>query len=126
MGNNKEKVIEDLQNYNSEEKIKRQLELSKAKSEAENRYLGVTGKQIEFYQKVLGYLLFTNPLKKLQNPTFKSSNSRLTSQTNTSNEISNEANTGPFAVSKLWKYGISGDFPILLVKIKEVEVMKVT
>ena len=125
MGNNKEKVIEDLQNYNSEEKIKRQLELSKAKSEAENRYLGVTGKQIEFYQKVLGYLLFTNPLKKLQNPTFKSSNSRLTSQTNTSNEISNEANTGPFAVSKLWKYGISGDFPILLVKIKEVEEIEV-
>ncbi len=183
MGNNKEKVIEDLQNYNSEEKIKRQLELSKAKSEAENRYLGVTGKQIEFYQKVLGYLLFTNPLKKLQNPTFKSSNSRLPSQTNinissqantntfneissqanaktfnklpnqanintfneisnqenintfnespsqtnanASNEISNKTNIGSLAVSKLWKYGISGDFPILLVKIKEVEEIEV-
>ena len=66
IGSNKNQVIENLKEYNSEEKIKHNLELSRAKSEEENRYLGVTGKQIEFYQKILGYLLFTNPLKKLK------------------------------------------------------------
>ncbi len=102
VGNSKEQVIEYLKNYNNEEKIKHALELSKAKSEAENKYLGVTGRQIEFYQKILGYLLFTNPLKKLkyQEPT-------------------------NLTISRLWQYGISGDLPILLVKIKEPEEIEV-
>ncbi len=102
VGSNKNQVIENLKEYNSEEKIKHNLELSRAKSEEENRYLGVTGKQIEFYQKILGYLLFTNPLKKLKYQT----------PTN-------------LTTSKLWQYGISGDLPILLVKIKEVEEIEV-
>ena len=75
---------------------KRTFELLKAKSEAENRYLGIKGKDIEVYQKMLSYLLFTPKvsIKALYDI--------------------------PCPVSELWKYGISGDLPILMVKIKDI------
>ena len=98
VGNSKEEVVNRLNSLTNSETIKHQFELSKAKAEAENRYLGVNGKELELYQKILGYLYMQNPLKKMQYPS---------------------VNNVP--VSKLWKYGISGDLPILLVKIKEAE-----
>lgn len=52
---------------------------------------------MELYQKMLKYLVFTNPLKTIL---YKG----------TTNEHA--------LVEDLWKYGISGDVPILLVKIK--------
>ncbi len=102
VGKSKEEVINCLSSYNSQEKIKHDLDLSKAKAEAENKYLGVTGKQLEFYQKILGYLLYANPLKKL---------------------YCNVQENMP--VSKLWQYGISGDLPILAIKIKNAEEIEV-
>lgn len=78
------------------ENTKRTFELLKAKSEAENRYLGIKGKDIEVYQKMLSYLLFTPKVS------IKASYDRLC------------------PVSELWKYGISGDLPILMVKIKDI------
>ncbi len=102
VGKTKEEVIQYLKQMESSEKIKHQFELEKAKVEAENRYLGVNGKELEFYQKVLGYLWTFNPLKTLQPFTITS-----------------------LDTSKLWKYGISGDLPILLVKIKEPEEIEV-
>ena len=128
VGSNKNQIIEKLKKYNSEEKIKREMQLSKAKSEAENRYLGVTGKQIEFYQKILGYLLFTNPLKKVQYQTpekmLKEGKYQTTEQYKASEKSQGQTPIN-LTVSKLWQYGISGDLPILLVKIKEVEEIEV-
>ena len=91
---NKEKVIEYINEYTNSEKIKRSMELSKAKNEAENRYLGVKGKDIILYQKILSLLLFNNPLKTVS---YKNANY--------------------IPVTELWKYGISGDLPILLIKV---------
>ena len=48
---------------------------------------------------MLGYLIFPNPLKKIINK--------------------NKKPNSAFA-SELWKYGISGDLPILLVKIENI------
>ncbi len=95
----KEKVIELANKFSNAETIKRSFELAKVKVDAESRYLNVKGKDIDLYQKMLGYLIFPNPLKKITNKN-KNPNSAI--------------------VSKLWKYGISGDLPILLVKIKDV------
>ena len=97
-GKNKENVEEEIKKFTNQETIKQHFELTKAKVEAENRYLGVNGKQIELYRQMLGYLLVKNPLKKLLNIPI------LDAQT-----------------SKLWQYGISGDLPILLIKIKDVD-----
>ncbi len=104
VGTDKKQVLNSLLKYNNNETIKHQLELSKAKVQAENRYLGVTGKEVEFYQKILKLLIFPNPLKKLK-----------------------YAGVVNLQVNKLWQYGISGDLPILLVKIKsenEIEVVE--
>ena len=95
----KETAITNLQKFRCEESIEKEMELSKAKVEAENRYIGLTGKQIEVYQQLLTFLLFINPLKALRMPKLPA---RIYPQ------------------SELWKYGISGDLPILLVKIKEI------
>ena len=95
---NKDVAIKNLIKFTNNENIKKTFELLKAKVEAENRYLGVKGKDIETYQKMLSYLLFTPKvqIKKL---------------------YGKEEN---YPVSKIWKYGISGDLPILLIKIKDV------
>lgn len=94
----KEKAVENLTKYVGVQNVKRAFELSKARVEAENRYLEVKAKDIEVYQKMLSYIIFDNPMKKIN---LKKLPQKKYSQ------------------SDLWKYGISGDLPIILVKIKD-------
>jgi cyclic beta-1,2-glucan synthetase len=91
-------VIKNMEKYTNTENVKKAFELSRVRVEEEARYLGIKGKDIENYQKLLSYLIVQNPLKKLQ--------------TINTNKIYN--------IKDLWQYGISGDLPILLVKIKDV------
>ena len=91
-------AIKNLEKYKNLENIKRAFEISKAKAEAESRYLDIKAKDINLYQKVLGYILFDNPLR-----------ARFLRKLNISN----------FSQSDLWKYGISGDLDIILVKIRD-------
>lgn len=96
--NQEKDVVEKLlKKYKNSNVISKTIDLAKAKVEAETIYLGLKGKDIEKYQKLLSYILQNNPLKKLSNIP-----KRIYSQ------------------SKLWKYGISGDLPIILVKIKDL------
>ena len=90
------RLIQDYSNYNN---ISKAFKLSRAKTEAESIYLNLKGKDIEKYQRMLSYLLFQNPMRKLQ-----------------MNKLTNRV----YSQSELWKFGISGDLPILLVKIKDV------
>lgn len=92
----REAVIDNLNKYENTNIITRTFELSKAKVEAENIYLGIKGKDIEDYQKMLRFLL-------LQNPTKSGNLKKLTKRV--------------YSQSELWKFGISGDLPILLAKI---------
>ena len=96
----KEKAIENLKKYQSIEKVKKEIELSKARVEAENRYLRIKGTDIELYQKILSYIIFDNPTK--------------------SKRIEKMHKQKLYKQSELWKYGISGDLPLILVKIKDV------
>ena len=91
--NNKDKCINNLKEFRTEENVNKTLELSKARVEAESRYLRIKGKDITNFQKMLSYMLFKNPSK-------------------------NNKECSTFKQSDLWKYGISGDLPIILVKIK--------
>ena len=95
----RERVIELINKFTNSETIKRSSELAKVKVEAESRYLNIKGKEIDLCQKILGYLIFPNPLKRIINK-----NKKVISA----------------YVSELWKYGISGDLPILLVKVKDI------
>ena len=93
-----ENVIKMIKKYKKIEEIERTFELAKAKSEAENRYLSIQDKDTNLYQKMLGYLLFANPL------------------------MSSKKDTLPkciYPIDDLWSIGISDDLPILLIKIKD-------
>lgn len=98
-GEDKEKVIENIKKYKIEENIQKAFELSKAKNEAQSRYLRVKGTQIRNYQKILSYIIFSNPAKKIN---------------------LEKLPKRKYEQSELWKYGISGDVPIILVKIKNI------
>ena len=98
IGYDRQEVLDTIDKY-QDENINRTFNISRAKCEAECRYLRIRGKDIEVYQKVLGYLLFDNPLK--------------------AEQIKKLPNQSYFQ-SDLWKYGISGDWPIILVTIKDV------
>ena len=97
--NDKETAIKNLEKHSGTFNIKRTFELSKARVEAENRYLGVKAKEIELYQKMLSYIIFDNPIKRVN---------------------LEKSDKQKYKQSDLWKYGISGDLPIILVKIKDV------
>ena len=98
---NEDKIqaTENIKRFKNQENVKRTFEISKAKIEAESRYLEVKSKEIEVYQKVLGYMLFDNPVR-----------TRQIKKLNISN----------FSINDLWKYGISGDLKIILVKIRDI------
>jgi cyclic beta-1,2-glucan synthetase len=93
---NREEAIENLENIKSEEEIIRTLNIARARSEEEGKYLQVDGEKINIYAKLLKYILNKNPMKK--------------------SKFIEDAH-----IDSLWKYGISGDNPIVLVKIKNVE-----
>ena len=96
---NKEKIEKYIEKYTNAENINRTFEFAKAKVEEESRYLNIKGKDIDVYQKMLSYLLFQNPTKKL---------------------YINKLPKRTYSQEELWKFGISGNNPILLVKIQDV------
>ena len=92
-GDSREEAVNNLQEYTKSERLNTIFDLSKNHSFAEARFLDVKGKDIDIYQKIIEKLLF--PYHK---------------EYAISLDLSNE---------KLWKYGISGDSPILLVKVRD-------
>ena len=70
------------------------LELAKAKSDEEIRFLGVNGYKIENNQVLLGHLLEKDLPKTI--------------------DVS-------FSIEDVWKFGISGDYPIILAEIRNLD-----
>ena len=101
---------EILKKYENSNVISKTFELAKAKAEAENIYLGLQGTDIKEYQKMLSYIMFINPMKSL--------------------DVEADLPDDPGSMtccpysnggqSQLWKYGISGDIPIIFIKIRDV------
>jgi len=92
----KDYVLNTVKKYMNLENNKRAFELSRARIEAENRYLELTGKDISNYQRLLTYIL----------------------ENNLNSNINIEEKNYP--ITELWKFGISGDLPIIFVKIKNI------
>ena len=99
---NKKEAINNIKEFKSEEQIANTFELAKAKSDTEARYLNFNAKQIETYQKMLGYILISNGLQ------------------NKNKYLKNY-----YPKEDLWKNGISGDLPILVVKIRDSSEAKI-
>ena len=93
---NKEEAKTNLEAIKSDEEITRTLNIARARVEEESKYLRADGDKILVYVKLLKYVLKLNNLK-------------------TSLRFHNAD------IDSLWRYGISGDNPIVLVKIKSIE-----
>jgi len=96
----KQMVIKNIKKYQSLQNVTKEFELAKARVEAESRYLSMKGTDIAIYQKMLSYMFFDNPIK--------------------AQNMENKQKQTSFHQSDLWKYGISGDLPIILLKIRNV------
>ena len=90
-------AIQNIEKYKVMENVSREFEIVKAKTEAESRYLEIKGRDMDIYQTILSYILFDNPLKNKSNLAYKT-----------------------YEQKDLWKYGISGDLPIITVTIKYI------
>ena len=95
---NYEDIIAMYDKYNSMNSCNRLLELAFSKSLVENRFLGYKGKDIIMYNKLFSMIDNNNTKKKYMNL----------------------IKENILKQSDLWKYGISGDFPIILVRINRV------
>ena len=95
-------AIQNMEKYKVMENVTREFEIVKAKTEAEARYLEIKGKDMDIYQTILSYILFDNPVRKISNLAYK-----------------------VYEQPDLWKYGISGDLPIITVTIKYINDMYV-
>lgn len=95
-GENKNEVLDLIEKVKSREEILKILNVAKVRCEEQNKYLQMTGDKIMLYHQLLNYILQPNS--------------------------SNEKNTNiSYSINSLWKYGISGDLPILILKISKLE-----
>ena len=94
---NKDDAVKNVKKYMNNENIERAFNLSKAQIEAKIQYLGIHGKDVNLYQRILSQVLL-----KCENKLVKFNENKL------------------YPTNELWKFGISGDNPIILVKIKEI------
>ena len=91
----KQEAIDNLEQMKNEDEILKIFDIGKARIEEEMKYLQINSKQSLEYQELLNYLLDENICKDLKIDLNKD-----------------------YEINSLWKYGISGDLPIILVKIK--------
>ena len=89
----KKKIVEYLDEITIE-RAENILQLAKAKSDEELKFLSINGEKVEYYQKLLGHL------KEQDIPKISEENYR---------------------IEEIWKYGISGDNPIILAEVNNTE-----
>lgn len=94
-----DEIKRNLEYYRVQENVSKEFNIARAKAEEEARYLSLNQKDLLTFQKLVPYMVFQNPAKSvyLQNLPKKE-----------------------YKQSDFWKYGISGDLPIILVLVKSI------
>ena len=91
----KEIAEKNINKYSITENVTKEFEIVRAKTDAELRYLEMKGRNIDIYQTIASYIIFDTPFhKKVKNKSCQ------------------------YNQCDLWKYGISGDLPIITITIK--------
>lgn len=96
----REKALELADKYNEKSSIDRGFELAWTRSQVELNYLNLSEEQMECYRQMLSHLLFISTTKKKY-----------------AENIINNKKGQP----GLWSYGISGDMPIVLTLINNID-----
>lgn len=94
-----EEIKNMIEKYDKKDSEKRLFEMAKSRSMVENRFFGWKAKNILLYHEILSLILNGSKTREKYREKIKESIG---------------------AQRELWKYGISGDYPIILVKIKNV------
>lgn len=98
VGDSNEQVIELAKKYSDINNINRVFELAWSSIQVEMNYLGIKSSQANIYQSIASKILFVNTLFKDRTDYIKNIRK---------------------GQSSLWSYGISGDFPIVLLIIRD-------
>ena len=99
VANDMETIKQIIEKYHKADAEKRLFDMARSRSSVENRFFGLKGKDVILYNKILAQI-------------FNGSKTR--------NKYENKIAQSIGSQRDLWKYGISGDNPIILVKIKNV------
>lgn len=94
-----DEVTKSLKYYRTQENINTEFNISRAKVEEEARYLGFNSNDLMAFQALTPYVIYQNPVKSL---------------------YLDKLPKKEYKQSDFWKYGISGDLPIMLVTIDSV------
>ncbi|NEZ46769.1 cyclic beta 1-2 glucan synthetase [Clostridium niameyense] len=104
--NTKKEAIDIAKKYKDHYNIKKSFDLSWTQNKLEMKYLGIKSTQANIYQYILSNVLFIN---------------------NTMKEREKYIENIRGCQSNLWAYGISGDYPIILVTIndeKDIDIIR--
>ena len=119
-GIEKEDILKNIDMYMNTEKLDRVFELEKNQMKSQIRYMGLTERDISKYQSMLNEIFRTNQ-EIYENNVREKSNSESVTLPSKMNFDNGEFLTFPLkmnlANSQLWKFGVSGDFPIVLFEI---------
>ena len=102
---------ENLKEYIVKENLERVFELSKSQTMSETRYMNLTEKEVAKYQKNIAKLI----ANRIDNDNINQKNKNENKLDSNSIKIIMK----PDEKEKLWKFGISGDYPIIIVKIRD-------
>ena len=92
-----EEVIKNLDYYRIQENINQEFNIARAKAEEEARYLNLRRSNLEVFNMILPYVMHPNPMRSMYMKEFADRE---------------------FKQRDFWKYGISGDLPIILITVK--------
>lgn len=102
LGENKENLLALVDQYGTPDAIEKAFDLALTRSQVESGYLNIKAAEMELYQNMIGDLVFLSPTRK----TYR-------------NIIAKNTQGQP----ALWKYGISGDLPIILLTLGKTDRM---
>jgi cellobiose phosphorylase len=99
----RESILHLIDKYDNSSAVEGAFKLALTRSQVETRYLNLDADETELYQDMISHLVFISPTRMM------------------SQEIIRQNTQGQ---SALWKYGISGDNPIVLVDLSKIDQVK--
>ncbi|KNZ41694.1 glycosyl transferase [Acetobacterium bakii] len=101
---NNETLLKLIDKYAMPDAIEEGFKLAAARSKVEAEYLNMDATEMELYQDMISDILFISPLKR---------------------SFQDMIGANKQGQSSLWRYGISGDLPVVVVKINNTNQMEI-
>lgn len=99
-----ELLLSLIDNYANSDVVEGAFQLALTRSKVETNYLNRDADEIELYQDMMSYILFTSPIRRINEDVILK---------NTKGQ------------SSLWRYGISGDIPVVLVVLNKTDSVEI-